>query len=50
MFTFLEDYKKDPVNAVPYFVLTLFDDFAITKGLVLARGDIVDFKVTKPEA
>lgn len=50
LFTFLEEYKKRKENAVPYFILTLFDELAISKGLVLIRGDIIDHLITKPEA
>jgi ATP synthase mitochondrial F1 complex assembly factor 1 len=50
LFTFLEDYKKAPERAIPYFVATLFDELIISKGIVLARGDIVDHLISKPEA
>ena len=50
LFTYLEDYKKNPERAFPYFVLTLFDELIIKKGIVLVRGDIVDNLITKNEA
>ena len=50
MFTYLEDYKKNPEHATPYFVLTLFDEFAVSKGLVLYRADILDHRINKTEA
>ena len=50
LFTFLEDYKKNPDHAVPYLVITLFDELLISKGLVLVRGDIIDQLITKNEA
>ena len=49
MFTYLEDYKKNPESASPYFVLTLFDEFAKSKGLVLYRADILDYRINKTE-
>jgi ATP synthase F1 complex assembly factor 1 len=50
LFTFLENFKKNPGNAAPYFVLTLFDELVLIKGLVLIRGDVIDHQVTKKEA
>lgn len=50
LFTFLEDFKKNPNQATPYFVLTLFDELILQKGLVLIRGDIIDNLITKTEA
>lgn len=31
LFTFLEDYKRNPVGATPYFVVTLFDELLFSK-------------------
>ena len=39
--TTLEEYQKDPTNATPNFVLTMFDELVDTKGLALVRGDII---------
>ena len=50
MFTYLEDYKKSPESAVPYLVVTLFDELKVKKGVVPVRGDIIDLKLTKKEA
>jgi len=46
----LDDYKKHGTHASPYFILTLFDELLFQKGLVLVRGDIINFKISKPEA
>jgi ATP synthase F1 complex assembly factor 1 len=32
LFTFLDDYKKAPERATPYFILTLFDEIIVKKG------------------
>lgn len=32
MFTYLDDFKKSPETATPYFVLTLFDELLVKKG------------------
>ncbi|CAG9310426.1 unnamed protein product [Blepharisma stoltei] len=50
LLTYLEDFKKNPATATPYFVLTLFDELLAKKGIVPVRGDIVDFLIAKPEA
>lgn len=39
IFTFLEDYKKNPSLAEPYLSVALYDDFLDRKQLVLVRGD-----------
>ena len=39
IFTYMEDFRKDPHAAEPYFAVTFFDDFVDRKGIVLARGD-----------
>lgn len=41
IYTFIEDYKKDPSNATPYLVITLYDELLFKKGLILVRGDII---------
>lgn len=50
LFTYLEDYKRNPESSTPYFVLTLFDELIPKKGVVPVRGDIIDFKIAKTEA
>lgn len=40
--TFLEDFKKNPTNAAPYLVLTLFDELVRVKQLALLRGDVIN--------
>ena len=39
IFTYLEDYRRDPARAEPYLSLALYDDLLARKGLVLVRGD-----------
>ena len=39
IFTWLEDYRRDPSRAEPYLSVALFDDFLERKQLVLVRGD-----------
>ena len=41
MFTYLEDFKKNPLSANPYFVMTLFDELIRVKQLALLRGDVI---------
>ena len=50
LFTFLEDFKKKGAAAAPYYVVTLFEELALTKQLVLVRGDIVSFQLSRSEA
>ena len=49
LFTSLEDYKANPAFARPYLTLTLHDDLAQLKDIVLLRGD-VEAQLTKAEA
>lgn len=39
IFTFLDDYRRNPTLAEPYMSVALFDDFLARKQLVLVRGD-----------
>jgi len=39
--TYLEDYKRNPLNANPYLVLTFFDELITSKNLALLRGDVI---------
>ena len=41
IFTWLEDFKKNPASANPYLVLTIFDELVRLKHRALMRGDIV---------
>jgi hypothetical protein len=41
IYTYLEDYKKNPSNATPYLVITMFEELIFKKGVALARGDII---------
>lgn len=34
IYTYLEDYKKDPSNATPYLVITMFDELVFKKGKI----------------
>lgn len=49
IFTYLEDYKKNPATAEPYLSIALFDDFLARKQLVLVRGDFTGH-LTKRDA
>jgi len=40
LYTFLEDYRKNPKTANPWMSLTLYEDFLDDKGLGLLRGDV----------
>jgi ATP synthase mitochondrial F1 complex assembly factor 1 len=42
LLTYLEDYKVNRENAVPYATLTLFDELVEKKGLALIRGEITN--------
>ena len=46
--TYLEDFKKNPLGANPYLVLTLFDELVRVKQLALLRGDVI-FQMTQDE-
>lgn len=41
IFTYLEDFKKNPLSANPYLVVTCFDELVRTKGIALLRGDVL---------
>ena len=38
--TFLEDYRKNPMGALPYVTFTVYDDFVKSKQIALVRGDV----------
>jgi ATP11 protein len=42
LMTYLEDYKVNRENAVPYATFTLFDELVEKKGLALVRGEITN--------
>ena len=46
--TYLEDFKKNPISAQPYMVVTCFDELVRTKGIALIRGDLI-LEVNKDE-
>jgi hypothetical protein len=46
--TFMEDFKRRGGNAQPYIVFTLFTELLFNKGIVLARGDIINNSLSKP--
>ncbi len=39
--TYLEDFKRNPLIANPYLVLTCFDELVTSKNLALLRGDVI---------
>ena len=39
--TYLDDFKKNPMGANPYLVMTLFDELLRIKHLALLRGDVI---------
>ena len=39
--TYLEDFRRNPLTANPYLVLTFFDELVRSKGLALLRGDVI---------
>ena len=50
IYTFLDDYKKNPETASPFLVITLFDELLFQKGIVLVRGDIIgDLSIKEAE-
>ena len=49
MLTYLEDFKKNPISANPYMVITCFDELVRTKGVALIRGDVIS-QLSKDEA
>ena len=40
LFTFLDDFRKNPQSANPYYCITLYDEFLNDKNRGLLRGDI----------
>ena len=50
LFTFADEFKRKGIFAVPYFVLTFFDELIPDKKLALIRGDIIDHQLVKSEA
>ncbi len=42
LLAFLEDYKMDPAAAQPLITISVFDDLAETKDVVLLRCDIIN--------
>jgi hypothetical protein len=46
----MEDFKRKGGNAPPYIVFTFFTELLFAKNMVLARGDIINNSLTKPEA
>ena len=49
MLTYLEDFKKNPISANPYMVITCFDELVRPKGVALIRGDVIS-QLSKDEA
>ena len=50
LFTYLEDYKRDPAGAQPYLVVTMYSDLAASKDTVLVRGDITPLALDEAES
>ena len=46
---FLDDYRRSPAAAEPYFSIAVYDDFVQRKGLALVRGDF-SAHLTKADA
>jgi len=49
LFTYLDEYKKNPAAATPWLSLALYDDLATTKDVGLLRADFMP-SVSKMEA
>lgn len=43
IFTWLEDFKRNPLTANPYLVLTCFDELVRSKSCALLRGDVISY-------
>eukprot|EP00351_Strombidinopsis_sp_SopsisLIS2011_P002840 CAMPEP_0116882228 /NCGR_PEP_ID=MMETSP0463-20121206/14430_1 /TAXON_ID=181622 /ORGANISM="Strombidinopsis sp, Strain SopsisLIS2011" /LENGTH=67 /DNA_ID=CAMNT_0004535143 /DNA_START=254 /DNA_END=457 /DNA_ORIENTATION=+ len=41
MGTYLEDFRKNPLSANPYIVITCFDELIRKRDLALIRGDVI---------
>lgn len=41
MLTWLDEYRRNPMGANPYFVLTCFDELLAKKEIALLRGDVI---------
>ena len=50
IFTALEDFQKDQINAVPYLVVNLFPDLLASHKLVLLRADIISPLISRRQA
>ena len=50
LFTFLEEYKKNPHAAEPWAAITMYDELAKTHHVALARNDYNPLHLTKVEA
>lgn len=50
VFTFLEDYRKNPAMAQPWASVHLFDELIVSKGLGLLRAEVASERLTTPEA
>lgn len=40
--TYLEDFKKNPGQAMPYLTFTFFDDMLVKKRVALVRGEVTN--------
>lgn len=50
VFTYLEDYRRNPELAQPWASVHLFDELVTTKGVGLLRAEVVPERLTKAEA
>lgn len=50
LFTFLDEYKKNPHAAEPWAALTMYNELIPTHNMALARSDYNPFHLKKPEA
>ena len=49
LYTFLDEYKQDPLGASPWMSVTFYDELAEDKSLVLVRGDVTQPHLTLAE-
>uniref|UniRef100_A0A7S3GHE2 ATP synthase mitochondrial F1 complex assembly factor 1 n=1 Tax=Palpitomonas bilix TaxID=652834 RepID=A0A7S3GHE2_9EUKA len=48
--TFLEEYRRDPLHARPWCIVTFYDDLLVEKNMALARGECKDAQLSKKNA
>lgn len=50
LFTFLEEYKKNPHSAEPWAAMTMYNELVNTHGVALSRFDYNPLHISKVEA